>query len=192
MALLHRHTGTPNDRPDASSQLSAGNPTHRVFMRTSLKVTGPLLVVGACTAVAMATGPSSSSTDLPSQAKTTVPTTSSQNTVGSSQSIEVQSSTPQTGPATGSATHSYSVTNQGSSSAQVTVNGQQVTVPPNGTVQQSYTSPDGNSSLSVSASTTGSGAVGSSSSFSANVNVSTDSTTNSGSSTTFTDGESMQ
>lgn len=188
MALLHRQLGTPNDQPGASSRTSASfdAPASRTFMRTSLKVAGPLLVVGACTAVAMTASGSGSSANLTTQVKTNSADT---NQVSHSTSSNPPADQPAAAPNSGAPTtrSSYSVSNNGSSAAQVTVNGQAITVPPNSSVQQSYTSPDGNSSLSVSTSNQSSADNSSSSSTSTSVNISTDSwSDDSGSSATYT------
>ena len=181
MARLHRQPNTPHDQPYASSQpgasfngeaaQAASHPsTHPSFIRTSLKVTGPFLVVGACTAVALAAGNPVDSTGS-SKVNSTISNGSSsltiqQSTNNNGAAAKSSSNSTQPSPATptNNVGHSYSVHADSTGKTQVTVDGQSVTVPANGNNQQVYTSPDGNTTISISTDTQNNGSSGSTSS----------------------------
>jgi len=175
----HTPLHQPAVSPYASSSHKARGTGHGLWSsRHSLKVTAPLLLVGICAAIALAFTPFNSAGEPKANAYVTQTNTAS--------SVDSQvANTTSANPSDQAAGNSLNVSvssgggNQSSVNTKVTVNGQPVDVPANGSTQQTVTNPDGSStSYSVSASTNG--GADNSSFTSTNLSVSSDSYSNSG------------
>lgn len=173
MAILHTTTGQPENRPYTSSLFLNHTSRAAALKRTGIKIAGIslLLVIGTLLVLATRAGGNQASpagNSLTSSAEKT-DQTSPQQPTGSkpdtrSSSVSQQTQTSQQLP---------SSDGHNSASMQVTVNGENIPVPQNGSVQRTIETPSGTTNLNVSTSTDGSSI--NSSLTSTNMNVSSSS-----------------
>lgn len=156
MAILHTTTGQPENRPYTSSLFLKHTNRAVALKRTGIKIAGIslLIVIGALLILATSAGGNKASPARNSLTSSTEPTgtTSPQQSTGSkpdmgSSSVLQQTQTSQQPP---------SGFSHGSQSTQVTVNGENIPVPQNGSVHRTIETPSGTTSLDVSTDTNGS------------------------------------
>lgn len=168
----------PPHRPNVSSaSASSTSGWHRLLSRTSLRITGPVILLSAATAVAFAgtNGNGSTQTNLHADTHGTA------NITVTHDSTQDQTASQ---PAASADTSSGSDPTSGNNSrvhTDITLNGQHIDVPPNGSVNRTVTSPDGSTSLTVRS--TSSGSDYNSTTSSTDVNVTSDSSTSASSMT---------
>jgi len=181
----------------ASSQANQSNPSSvlsHVLRQSSVKIVGLLLFLAVCVAVFVLTSHTSASTahntstlhqPSPTQLTITQHTATSPQSQTSSQPQSGQSSAAPLSSSSVSDTTSSSGSSSGPSKTRVSVNGQDIPVPQNGTVQKTISGTDGSTSVSVSSSSQSSGDSSNNSSSSTELNVSSQSWSDtSGSNTT--------
>jgi hypothetical protein len=152
MAVLFR---SKNGQAHGSSlAIASSNPSSHAFKSASIKIAGTLLFLAACAALAATTHTGTALNSNKSAVTTTSTSTPSHLTV----TQDSQTSSEQPADATTSTTEpaatSVSATTDGTTS-QVTVNGQDVAVPDNGTVTGNVDSTAGNTSFSINTSNAG-------------------------------------
>ena len=177
----HISSAFPSNQPVVSPYASASHSRHsgngsRSLRRSSRWIASPLLFIALLVTllVAFSKGASSPTSHTTKASQTNVTIT---HTAPTTTTVPVTTNSSTTAPTitTPPATTKSDASNTSSVNTQVTINGQAVPVPPNGTVQQSTTSPDGTTnSYSISTSTNGSGSNSTFSSTSLSVTSSSD------------------
>ncbi len=185
MGIFRETTGRqhvqPGVSPLANTEPVPKNSQRLSKLRLRYSISGAILFVGSCTAFGLANNasgaqPFPSVGELAEQMTThTVQLQVTGSTSATGTTSGTQSSTPSHSAGSTSVVNSSSSTQSGTKTT-VTVNGQNVPVPANGTVQRTVTSPDGSSSVNVSSTSSDNSAssvdvnvVNSNSSFESNV-----------------------
>ncbi len=159
MGIFRETAGRQHDQPGVSPLLHTEpvtkNSKRLPKLRRGYSISGAVLFVGSCAAFVLANNasgaqpfpaagePAGQSTTHNVQLQVTGSTSATGTTSGT------QFSTPSSSAGSTSVVNSSSSTQSGTKTT-VTINGQNIPVPANGTVQRTVTSPDGSSSVNVS------------------------------------------
>jgi hypothetical protein len=191
VAQLNLHTHYQPDQPSVSPHAAESHSRgfgHGLasLRKHSLKVTAPLLLAGVCAVVFIVSAGGGGNKPLNNES-----TKSSKSEVN----ITHDTTTPDPAPSASSSTNIESNTSgqTGNATTHVTMNGEDVDVPQNGSIHKTVTNPDGSTStLDVSTSNQGDASNQSSTSTNVNINNSSSSYSSSYSSTQTTGGGSSQ